>query len=174
MLPVVVCPILAALLLITGAGSPAAPVAAAVGPGAATTGAAPLAANATAVDMGGNWNCGQGHETFNLFGQGIDGAPPYRYVWNFGDGSPPSSAQDPVHSYQNVLQFTANLTVTDASNHLAVAHVSVAWGIPLDCTGTGSGPLNGAGVWVYLGLVVAVAVAIALTVRRRRRQRPLP
>ncbi|MCI4360096.1 MAG: PKD domain-containing protein [Thermoplasmata archaeon] len=141
----------------------------AVGPIGATVAA--LEANASAIDAGGTWNCGQGQETFDLFGRATSGSPPYQYRWDFGDGSPTSAAQDPVHAYHNLFSFTANLTVTDALSHSALARVSGTWVVPAICSNPpASDPI---GVAVYLGLVAVVAV-VAVVLIRRRRQRPLP
>jgi len=136
-----------------------------------TPGAASLTANATALDVGGSWNCGQGGETFDLFGQANAGVAPYQYLWSFGDGTPPSAAQDPVHTYHNLLEFTANLTVTDATHETARTQVTGHWGVPQTCTAAPS--TNWAGIALYVLLVAGVATAIILLTRRQR-QRPLP
>ena len=39
--------------------------------------------------------------------------PPLTYLWNFGDGSPPATDQNPVHIYQESGMFTVSLTVTN-------------------------------------------------------------
>jgi PKD domain-containing protein len=130
----------------------------------ATTGA--LSANATAVVIGGNWNCGQGTETVDLFGRAIDGVGPYQYQWSFGDGSPPSAAQDPVHTYTDLTGVTANLTVTDSNHSTARTQIYFAWSIPPTCS---TAPASDwAGIVLYVVLVVAVAAGIAFAVRRRR------
>ncbi len=38
------------------------------------------------------------------------------WLWDFGDGSPPSAEQDPVHVYAIQGQFTWRMTVTDGQN----------------------------------------------------------
>ena len=38
---------------------------------------------------------------------------PYNYVWNFGDGSPNSTAQNPTHTFPGPGSYTVTLTVTD-------------------------------------------------------------
>ncbi|MCI4339970.1 MAG: PKD domain-containing protein [Thermoplasmata archaeon] len=159
-------------LLLAGAaaaapGSRAAPSA----PMRNAPGALALTANASAFDTGGSWNCGQGQEIVDLFGQGAGGTSPYSYRWDFGDGSASSAAQNPVHTYHNVLKFTANLTVTDATNTTVRAVASGSWGIPLDCAG--SRTTDWGGLLVYSGLVAAVAVGAVLFVRYRP-DRPRP
>ena len=43
------------------------------------------------------------------------GIAPYAYSWDFGDGSPASSAQNPVHSYTSSGSYTVTFTVADSS-----------------------------------------------------------
>jgi PKD repeat protein len=40
------------------------------------------------------------------------GMPPYTYSWDFGDGSPTSSEQNPTHVYATAGSYTVELTVT--------------------------------------------------------------
>jgi PKD domain len=163
------CVALAVVLLFTASGLGAS--ADAVAPHAPAAVGVPtgdgLTANATAVVGPGTWNCGQGQQTVDLFARALSGVAPYRYLWSFGDGSPASTEQDPVHTYQNLLHFTANLTVTDADNRTAEAQVAAGWGIPLTCSS--SAPYDGAGIALYLALVGAVALAVVLVIRRQRR-----
>jgi hypothetical protein len=53
------------------------------------------------------------------------------YLWDFGDGSPTSNAQSPIHTYQKVGSFEAHLTVTETSAPYAstVEHVSIRTGV---------------------------------------------
>lgn len=44
------------------------------------------------------------------------GTAPYVWSWNFGDGSSPSAAQDPSHTYNTSGKFIATLTVADSSS----------------------------------------------------------
>jgi PKD domain len=166
---------LAIAVVLVGALGPLgglAPVRAAPALPAAAVPATPagFGANASAVVAGGTWNCGQGSETIDLFGRAISGAGPFQYQWSFGDGSAPSAAQDPVHTYYNVQTATANLTVTDGANATAHAQVSAVWTIPLNCSSTPT--TDRAGIALYLVLVVGVAGAIVLLVRRRRQPPP--
>ncbi len=48
---------------------------------------------------------------FNAAVQG--GTPPYTYRWDFGDGSPLSSEQNPVHNYTVAGNYSVGLTVQD-------------------------------------------------------------
>ena len=130
-----------------------------------------LTANATAQDQGGHWNCAQGAETFALFSHVGGGLAPYRYAWNFGDGSPPSSAEDPVHTYTTPQSFTVTLVVVDSGNASARASVLLNWGIPLYCSGPTT---NWGGVLLYGALIVGIAGGGFLVFRARRRSPPLP
>jgi len=43
------------------------------------------------------------------------GLKPYGYSWSFGDGSPTSALQNPMHTYAAAGTYTVTLTVTDSS-----------------------------------------------------------
>lgn len=47
-------------------------------------------------------------------GSATGGKTPYTYSWDFGDGSDPSTDQNPSHTYEDEGNYTATLTVTDA------------------------------------------------------------
>jgi hypothetical protein len=135
-----------------------------------------LTANGSYFDDGGSWNCEQGQETIYLFGNAVGGVAPYQFSWTFGDGSPSSPTQDPVHVYHTVGVFHANLTVTDAVGDHANSTVNPDWAVPLFCTGpsTPFGSLGLVGVTLYAGLIIGVIVAVVLIRRARRGRRPLP
>jgi hypothetical protein len=137
-------------------------------PGGNTT----LGANATAVVASGSWNCGQGEATVDFFGRGIGGAAPYQYLWDFGDASPTSASQDPVHSYPNANRATATLVVTDSASQTARTVVNATWSIPQNCVN--SPTTYWGGILLYVALVVGVAAAVVLLLRRQRLRRPPP
>ena len=66
-------------------------------------------------------------------GSASGGSAPYTYSWDFGDGSPSSSAQDPVHAYASSGSYTVTLTVADhAGNSVqTTTTVTVALSHPL-------------------------------------------
>jgi PKD repeat protein len=82
----------------------------------------PLAASAS-----GTPTSGQTPLVVNFTGTGTGGTPPYSYSWNFGDGTPVVTSQNPSHTYQNAGTFTATLTVTDSASpaNTATSTVSV-------------------------------------------------
>lgn len=49
-----------------------------------------------------------------LFTNLSDGSPPLSYGWDFGDGSPLSTAEQPTHTYTVTGTFTVTLTVTNS------------------------------------------------------------
>ena len=132
----------------------------AAGPGSfvAPSASPPLAANVSYSDLGGQWNCGQGHETFVFFGNITGGVVPYLYNWTFGDGTPASSTATPTHTFSRFGQFIVNVSVEDAAGHWLNASVGPNWAISDACVGstTDLGPLGVFGVALYVALVLAI------------------
>ncbi len=54
-----------------------------------------------------------GSKTVRFTDRTTGGTEPYQYDWDFGDGTPHSSEQDPTHSYATNGTYTVILTVTD-------------------------------------------------------------
>jgi PKD repeat protein len=97
----------------------------------------PLAAKASAIPTSGEIPL-----VTAFTGSAAGGTPPYTYSWNFGDGSAPSSVQNPTHSYKSVGTYTATLVVTDSSApaHSAKSTVTIT-ATPLE-GGRPSAPRN--------------------------------
>jgi PKD repeat protein len=53
-------------------------------------------------------------EPIYLTGGASGGQAPYSYSWNFGDGSAPVTAQNPLHVFEAEGTYTVTLTVTDS------------------------------------------------------------
>ncbi len=53
-------------------------------------------------------------ELVQLIGQATGGKAPYAYTWEFGDGTTPVTAQNPLHVYEAEGTYTVTLTVTDS------------------------------------------------------------
>jgi PKD repeat protein len=91
---------------------------------------APLSASATAAPA-------SGPSPLAVAFQGVPsgGVPPYTFDWDFGDGSPHSSQQNPTHTYTLGGDYTAVLKVTDSGGATASASVgiSVAHNCSLAC-----------------------------------------
>jgi hypothetical protein len=66
---------------------------------------------------------GNGQPLSEQFSAGKSGGVSYR--WDFGDGSPRSTQQDPVHSYAHPGTYTAHLTVTYADGSTDTGTVQV-------------------------------------------------
>src|SRR5262249_56543352 len=73
-------------------------------------GTTPLSATASAAPTTGNAPL-----TVAFTGSATGGTAPYSFSWNFGDGSPASTLQNPSHTYSTAGTYTATLTVTDTS-----------------------------------------------------------
>ncbi len=48
------------------------------------------------------------------FNSNVTGTAPFNYSWTFGDGTPPSDATNPLHTYADAGTYDVNLTVTNA------------------------------------------------------------
>jgi PKD repeat protein len=71
-------------------------------------------------------------------GTGTGGCAPLKYSWAFGDGGT-SNEQSPSYSYQNVGNYTAVLTVTDAKSVAASKSMTITvTGGPLSCSAAGT------------------------------------
>lgn len=52
--------------------------------------------------------------TFN----GTEGNTPATYLWDFGDSTPTSTEQNPIHQYNSAGSYTVDLTVTDSDGDI--------------------------------------------------------
>lgn len=59
------------------------------------------------------------------------GAPPYSYMWDFGDGTPPSSEAKPTHTYSQTGIYTVKLTVTDSLGLAAETTTKITVLVPI-------------------------------------------
>ena len=50
---------------------------------------------------------------------------PFSFSWDFGDGSPKVTDQNPVHTYDKVGEYTATLTVTDQKSHKGTDEIDI-------------------------------------------------
>ncbi len=78
------------------------------------------------------------------------------WSWNFGDGSPLSTAQNPTHAYTNPGNYNVTLTINGNPNH-SVTHTVTAQPLPITvvtptsisiCEGTGT-TLIASGAYTY-------------------------
>ena len=65
------------------------------------------------VDFTANTTTPLQHRDVQFTYTGTDGNPPLSYEWDFGDLSPVSNDQHPIHSYSTASTYTVSLTVTD-------------------------------------------------------------
>ena len=69
------------------------------------------------ADAGGDYD-GYVGDLIQFEGKAEKGVEPYSWYWDFGDGNT-STAQNPEYSYDEVGEYTATLTVTDAVDNTA-------------------------------------------------------
>ena len=80
-------------------------------------------------------------ETVSFTGSATGGATPYTWDWNFGDGSPHSSLQNPTHSYSTTGSKTVVLTVTDTCSQTDTDTLTITVNPALSCDA--GGPYTG-------------------------------
>ena len=129
---------------------------------------ASLAATATS-----NVSRGTAPLAVQFTGSAVGGAPPYRYLWNFGDGDSGTS-QNPSHVYAHG-DFHAMLSVTDAGGNESNASVDIS--VAGGSSGSGGNGVSLFGsppieIAIGIGATAAVALAVLLAARRTRRRSP--
>jgi chitodextrinase len=96
----------------------------------------------------------------------LTGQPPYQYSWDFGDGSPASTAVNPTHVYTEAGEYTYTFTVTDQSD----VPVSETGEITISAEG---GPNGDSGIsnmtlfLVILAIIIIVGVVVIIWIIRR-------
>jgi len=90
-----------------------------------------------------NQPCGEVPLNEIFSGTATGGTPPYSYSWDFGDGTPNSSYQNPSHSYLVAGKYTATLTVTDSASLTGVGTVDISATNPLTAEISGSPTTTG-------------------------------
>ena len=60
----------------------------------------------------------------------LGGQPPYTWLWDFGDNSY-STAQDPMHTYNQTGTYLINVTVADSDNNISYDNVNAIIQLPV-------------------------------------------
>lgn len=81
---------------------------------------APLSVSATASPTS-----GAAPLTVQFAASATGGRTPYSFSWAFGDGSAPSTLQNPTNTYRNPGSYVATVTAADSANQRASASVAV-------------------------------------------------
>ena len=76
-------------------------------------------------------------ETIQFTGSATGGTTSYTWNWDFGDGTPHSSQQNPTHSYSTTGMKTATLTVTDTCSNTDTDDVIITVNPALSCDANG-------------------------------------
>lgn len=96
----------------------------------------------------------------HFFGNASGGEPPYRFAWNFGDGSPLAGTPNATHVFlSGAGGWTVDLTATDSAGTNGTASVQVSLPV-FSCPAEAPGPSS---PWQLL-LVVFFLPATAITV----------
>jgi PKD repeat protein len=82
---------------------------------------------ATALSAVASADVTSGHPplTVNFTGSAAGGSAPYTYSWDFGDGSPRDSSQNPSHTYTTTGSFSVRLTVQDSAGATTTGGLTV-------------------------------------------------
>ncbi len=55
----------------------------------------------------------------------LNGTPPFKFVWDFGDGSPPGTGEMIKHRYMKLGRIRPRVTGTDASGATSVMNLEI-------------------------------------------------
>lgn len=97
------------------------------------------------------------------------GQPPYSYSWNFGDGTPVSTVQNPTHIFALSGTYTVVLTVADAKGNHSSSSILVQIG--------GAAPISALALEMLIGgagFAAGVASTLGFLTWRRRKDRNAP
>ena len=110
----------------------------------------------------------------NFSANASGGTPPYHYLWNFGDGSPPSDQQNPSHPFpfggHHADYYNVTATVTDSLGATASVwfQVILAWPCPeLTPPSSPGNPWSLFIVGTPMAVAAAGAVLAGVTLSRR-------
>ena len=86
-----------------------------------------ISISATALSAVATADATSGHPplTVNFTGSAVGGPAPYTYVWDFGDGSPRSSEQNPSYTYASTGTFAVRLTVQDSTGATSTGGLTI-------------------------------------------------
>jgi len=79
-----------------------------------------------AAGVSANVTSGVAPLTVSFTGTASGGTAPYTYSWNFGDGTPTSSTQNPSHTFTTAGTYPVTLTVHDAASATATASTTIS------------------------------------------------
>lgn len=100
------------------------------------------------------------------------GTRPYNFTWNFGDGTPPSYAANPSHTYAHPFQGLYNVTlkVVDAKGTSATDTQRLLFLYPPCAIQPGAGPSFGlSGLLLILAaLALVIGTVVWFAIGRRR------
>lgn len=84
-----------------------------------------LAATSLAAVASADRTSGTAPLTVHFAGAAVGGTAPFAFTWTFGDGSVPSTEQNPTHTYTDPGTYTVTLTVTDSAGGSATGGLTV-------------------------------------------------
>jgi hypothetical protein len=111
----------------------------------------------------------------NLVGGVAGGTPPYRYEWNFGDGTNESGGPTATHLYRVSGFYLVELTITDVNGTSELATQPIAPPQPASCASRMdpvSSVVSPGGLMALLGILTAVAAVYTILFRWPPRRPP--